>query len=217
MIKHVLYRYTMVTLSVLLLVLVGCASSPPTRFYTLNSMAASDAAHQGIFENREMAIGIGPIEISDYLDRPQIVTGVGANEFRISEFDRWAGNVRHNISTVLAENMGGLLSTDKVYVYPWKQSVQINYRIEATIIRFHGMSDNNVIMKTHWTILGEDGKKPLLFRLSNYSEQIDGKGYDALIAAHSRVLAHLSRDITAALKTLVQKAQDSEKRMTIDD
>jgi uncharacterized lipoprotein YmbA len=205
MIKHLLYRYTMVNLSVLLLVLVGCASSPPTRFYTLNSMAASDATQQNTSENREMAIGIGPIEISDYLDRPQIVTGVGANEFKISEFDRWAGNIRNNISTVLAENMGGLLLTDEVYVYPWKQSAHINYRIEATVIRFHGMSDNNVMMKTHWTILGEDAKKPLLFRLSNYSEQIEGQGYDALIAAHNRVLANLSRDIAAALKTFVQK------------
>jgi hypothetical protein len=165
-------------------------------------MVASDATQQSTSENREMAIGIGPIEISDYLDRPQIVTGVGANEFRISEFDRWAGNIRHNISTVLAENMSILLSTDRVYVYPWKQSVQIDYRIEAAVIRFHGMSDNNVMMRTHWTILGEDGKKPLLFHMSNYSEQIDGQGYEALVAAHNRVLADLSRDIADAVTSV---------------
>jgi uncharacterized lipoprotein YmbA len=64
------------------------------------------------------------------------------------------------------------------------------------------------MMRTHWTILGEDGKKPLLFQLSNYSEQIDGQGYDALVAAHNRVLAKLSRDIAAALKTFVMESQD---------
>jgi uncharacterized lipoprotein YmbA len=192
----------------ILLILVGCGSSPPARFYTLNSMVASDATHHSTSEDEEMAIGVGPIEISDYLDRPQIVTGVGANEFRISEFDRWAGNIRNNISMVLAENMSALLSTDKVYVYPWKQSVQIDYRIEASVIRFHALSDYNVTMRTHWTILGEDGKKPLLFQLSNYNEQIDGQGYDGLVAAHDRVLAHLSRDIAAALKRLVEEEQD---------
>ena len=202
MIKHLFYRYAMVRLSMILIILVGCASSPPTRFYTMNSIVASDATQQNTSENREMAIGIGPIEISDYLDRPQIVTGVGPNEFRISEFDRWAGNIRHNISTVLAENMSVLLSTDRVYVYPWKQSVQIDYRIEASVIRFHGMSDNNIMMRTHWTILGEDRKKPLLFRMSNYSEQIDGQGYEALVAAHNRVLAELSRDIADAVTSV---------------
>ena len=207
MMKHVCYRFAMVKLSMLLLILVGCASSPPVRFYTLNSMVASDASQKSTSENRDLTIGIGPIEISDYLDRPQIVTGVGANEFKISEFDRWAGNIRNNISTVLAENMAGLLLTDKAYVYPWKQSVKINYRIEATVIRFHGTSDNNVRMKTHWTILGEDGKKPLMYRVSYYSEPIEGQGYNALVAAHNRVLANLSRDIADALKTVVQKEQ----------
>jgi hypothetical protein len=63
-------------------------------------------------------------------------------------------------------------------------------------------------MKTHWTILGEDGKEPLLFRLSNHREQINGQGYDALVAAHNRVLANLSRDIAAALRTFTYKEQE---------
>jgi len=60
-------------------------------------------------------------------------------------------------------------------------------------------------MKTHWTILGEDGRKPLLFRLSNYSEPIDGQGYNALVAAHDRVLANFSRDIVTSMNDILNE------------
>jgi hypothetical protein len=38
--------------------------------------------------------------------------------------------------------------------------------------------------------------------MSNYSEQIDGQGYEALVAAHNRVLADLSRDIADAVTSV---------------
>jgi uncharacterized lipoprotein YmbA len=163
---------------------------------------APETAQQGSSQRRDIVIGVGPVEISNYLDRPQIITGVGINEYKISELDRWAGNLRSNISAVVAENISIVLSTDRVYVYPWKQSVPIDYKVELNIIRFHKTSDGDVMLRAHWAILEADGKKPLLFRMSKYNEGIEGQGYDALITAKSRMLANLSREIADAIRSM---------------
>ena len=69
------------------------------------------------------------------------------------------------------------------------------------------MPDNTFLLKTQWRILGKDEKK-LLMRESYLSEQIDGKDYGARVAAMSRAIEMLSRDIAEAVKPLIQ----SEKK-----
>jgi len=63
---------------------------------------------------------VGPVELPEYLDRPQIMTCESRNELQFAEFDRWAGSLEKAFSRVLAVNLSILLSTDRVAVYPWK-------------------------------------------------------------------------------------------------
>src|SRR5215475_4363631 len=60
----------LLTLGLLLLVLAGCANTPPTQFYILPTLASADSAAA----NRDLTIGVGPVTLPPYLDRPQIVT-----------------------------------------------------------------------------------------------------------------------------------------------
>ncbi|UCD35235.1 MAG: membrane integrity-associated transporter subunit PqiC [Nitrospiraceae bacterium] len=188
----------MMNLCLAIIVLGGCTSTSPTRFYTLNPLVNPDETWQSSGKN-DRVLGIGPVTLSAYLDRPQIVTGVSENEYAISEFDRWAGNLRDNISFVLAENISHLLGTDEVYVYPWKQTITVDFQVEVNVIRFHGTSDGTVLLSARWSVSEDDGKKALLFRLSNYQEPVHGKGYDALVSAKSRILANFSSDIADAI------------------
>ena len=59
-----------------LLVLSGCfGSTPPTQFYLLPLPTGGDTAPPSSAVQRALTIGVGPVTVPPYLDRPQIVTG----------------------------------------------------------------------------------------------------------------------------------------------
>jgi hypothetical protein len=193
---------------IILIFLSGCASTGTSRFYTLNSINSADIKEKVSLADNSIAIGIGPVEIPDYLDRPQIVTRTSRNELKLSDFNRWAGSLKSDISRVLAKNLSALLTINNVHIYPWKLYMPVKYQIIVDITGFDGTPGGDVIFKANWTILGENGKKALLSDSSNFSEKINGQGYNALVAAESRVLERLSRDIAAAVKSLSQELPD---------
>lgn len=201
-------RFTAYLSGIFLIILSGCASTGPARFYTLNSISSADIQEKISLADKSIAIGIGPVEIPDYLDRPQIVTRTSRNELKLSDFNRWAGSLKGDISRVLAKNLSALLSLNNVYVYPWKSYIPVNYQIIVDITGFDGTPGGDVFFKANWSILGENGKKALLSDSSSYSEQINGQGYNALVAAESRILERLCRDIAVAVKSLSQELPD---------
>jgi len=89
MITDLFPRFTVITLICSLTVLGGCASTEPSRFYILHSLSGSEAETQIAAAENGVAIGIGPIELPEYLDRPQIVTRLSKNELQLAEFDQW--------------------------------------------------------------------------------------------------------------------------------
>ena len=50
-------------------------------------------------------IGVGPVSLAAYLDRPNLVFREGSNRFAVAESHRWAGDLEDNISSVLAANL----------------------------------------------------------------------------------------------------------------
>jgi uncharacterized lipoprotein YmbA len=70
------------------LMLAGCASTAPTRYYNLNSLISSGTEMKAVSTDQNIAIGVGPIEIPDYLDRPHIVTRTGRNEIKYPAYYR---------------------------------------------------------------------------------------------------------------------------------
>ena len=193
-----------ILLFVFTLIMAGCATSQPARFYTLNGMSKSDNASQAATGKKE-TIGVGPVSIPDSLDRPQIVTLSGENEVRIAEFDRWSGSCRDEIARVMTENLSVLLPSQRVVSYAWGRRVSLNRQITVDILRLDGVLGKSVILKANWAILEENGTKTNLVRRSDISEPVNGGDYAGFIAAQSRALGVLSREIAAAVQSLKSK------------
>jgi uncharacterized protein len=204
-IKNVFFRLALMILGAFLVILGGCAHTDPARFYVLHSLSSSETDKQVIATVHDVPIVIGPIELREHLDRPQIVTRVSSNELKISEFDQWAESLKNNISRVLAENISILLSTEDVFVYPWRRSELIEYQVVMEVIRFDGILGGNVVLDTHWAILTGDEGKMLLVKKSSYSRPTGGENYQALVAAKSQTLADFSRDIAQAISSITQE------------
>ena len=176
---------------------VGCGSAP-TRFYVLDSLPNPGSAGG----QKGPSVGVGPVELPQYLDRPQIVTQSSENRLELSEFDQWAEPLQDNFTRVLGENLGTLLPTDHVFLFPWRSSNKIDYQVMLEVNRFIGTPGGEAHLVVRWTIIDETVRKTLLTRRSSYSGATGGVGSDALAAALSRNIAALSRDVAAAIRTL---------------
>jgi len=194
-----------ISLLVLLIsvLLVGCGSSPSsTEFYTLNSLGSMTQQTQPSEADQNIAIGIGPVQIPQILDRPQIVTRTGPNKLKVDEFHRWAGPLKAGFAQVLAENIALLLTTDRVAVYPWEVDFKPHYRIALDIRYFEGQLGKNVLLDVVWRVSGQEGRKIQAAKTSVIKEPLSDRSYEALVAAKSQAIAQLSREIVQEIQKL---------------
>jgi uncharacterized lipoprotein YmbA len=185
------------------LLFVGCRSTPPpTAFYTLTAVTKAETAGQSSAPLGNLGIGIGPVQIPEYLDRPQIVTRTAPDKVTLSEFNRWGGSLRHDLPRVLAENVAALLGTDRALAYPWGDRLDPAYRVALHVQQFDGALGGPAVLRVTWIVTGREEKTPLAVRKSDIQEPVSGKDYDALVAAQSRAVAALSREIAGEVRKL---------------
>ena len=195
-------RFVILVVTVSVTLFAGCASTQTSRFYTLSAMDVSSSSLPQAESGMDVAIGVGPIKIADYLDRSEVVTRDKQNGIQISEFDRWAGQLKDSFMGVLSENLSLLLSTDQVVLYPWRSSIPIDYKIEVEVIQFDGEPSAGATLVARWIILEGGSKKVLLMRRSKITESVSASDYSAVVAAQSRLLVSLSREISSQIKDL---------------
>lgn len=197
---RVLQGLMLLTIGFSSLVLSGCASTPATRFYTLSALPASEKVND---PGREpcVSIGIGPVKIPGYLEQSGIVTQVSLNEHRVEEFSKWSEPLENNISRALASNLSALLCTKIVFTFPQRGSIAFDYRVFVEITRMDGILGESAILGVSWMIFdGADKKKLLLAKQTSYEEHLASKSHGSFVAAQSRNLGNLCRDIAAAIK-----------------
>ena len=178
--------------------LSGCTTTPPSRFYVLTPKTSAPAG--AMLSN--LVVGVGPVRLVDYLERPQIVARDSENQLKIEEFDRWGGTLEANITWVMAENLSQALGTDAVVTFPWERAVVPDYQIALDIRRFDPAPNNQVLLSAQWRILGDEGRQLYAIEISEFSEAMEGPGFAAQVAAQSRALARLSDAVAARIGKL---------------
>jgi hypothetical protein len=171
-------------------------------------MASSETEIKPEATGHGVAIGVGPIKLPEHLDRPEIVTRTSSNQLELAEFDRWAGPLADDFNRALAVNLSILLSTDRVSIFPWRKSVPIEYQVVVDVARFDGELGGDVWLIARWTLLRGDDKKVLSMESSRISEPSSDRGYEAMVAAQSRALAHLSRKIARTIRSISEKSAE---------
>ena len=190
-------------LSVILVIMVilfsGCSRSPSPRYYTLSPMQDL-VASRGTGPVQNAVIGIGPVKVADYLDQNLIVTRASDNQLIRADFDRWVGPLKNNFINVLADNIGFLLHTDQIHLYPWRASVPIDFQVAVDVVRCDGRLNDAALLETRWSIFQGPEKKLVKTMRSSISEPVTGADYADLVAAQSRAVGRLSQEIAQAIK-----------------
>ena len=188
-----------------LITLAGCASTAPSKFYTLTPMKAADGPASGIPYEGGSILAVGPVRLPDYLNRPQIMTRAEGNEIRMVETERWAGSLEGDVTRVLVENLSSLLAGKRVAVVRWSAAAQtmapFRNRLAVEVLRFEGPVGGTVILKARYALFGQDGKEVISAGESIIREPAGGSDYEALTAAMSRAMATFSREVAAAVPT----------------
>lgn len=183
------------------LALNGCmGKSLPANLYILSSIPEQRPPADQNGQAEYLQLGIGPLTLADYLDQPKLVTRSGDNQLIKAEYEQWGGSLKKNLTTVLAENLGYLMATDQVHVYPWQRSINIDYQITMDIIRLDGILGREVMLVSRWSIFDEKRKELILTKRSTIVEPVDDSRYASLVYAESRALGKLSREIAETLR-----------------
>lgn len=177
-------------------------SSIATKFYVLSPLARPVVEKQDDKGKKCKTIGVGPLHLPAYLDRPQIVTRVNPNELKLAEFDNWAEPLKDNVTRVLVENISRLICTEAVVIFPWNKSTHIDFQIDIKIVWMDGKLGETANLVTQWSIIDASDKSVLVTKNSQYTESVTETTYSALVAADSRLIATFSHDIAQAIKSL---------------
>lgn len=178
---------------------LGLSTSPATRFYLLEAKVEeriSTGSQDGL---ADLSLGIGPVTIAPYLDRPQLVSRLSGNELRVDEFRLWAEPLKANISGVIQENLSVLTDAGHVYSYPIKRATSIDYQISLNVLRFDADAAGSVTLKSVWRIVEPDSHQGLMERRSTIVQPSSSTVIADVVDAMSMALAELSKEMAQAL------------------
>lgn len=186
------------------LLITGCARTAPVSYYQLSAQEA--AAHPAsATEAGKMVLGIGPVRLAEYLDRPQIVTRLTPNRLQLADNHRWAEPLGENIPRVLGENLSALLGTERILLHPWPTSRATDYQLLVDVLHFENESDGAVRMVALWSVKGKDGAIVLPERRSSHLVPAISQDQDGQVAALNAALGSFCREIAQELRPLLGK------------
>jgi len=180
----------------LALALSGCASSPDTRFFTLDEVgpaAAVPASSRAV-----IPLQLDRIAIPAELDRPQIVRRTGADQLDIAGTDRWAGPLDDILNRVLREDLAARLPPGSLIV-AGEASPQAVRHVTVDIDRFEGDLAGHVVLAVRWAVASGD----LSGQRRTDRIELDATSPDLpnVVAAMSRAVSvlsdHIAQSVTA--------------------
>lgn len=175
----------------LFLVLASCAS--PKSFYVLNAEGPAPSGGG-------MGVGVGPVSLAGYLDRPNLIFQESGNRMSVSENHRWAGDLEENIARVTATNLGRKLGTGNVRVYPWGTDGELRYQVSLDIRQLHATADGDAVLDAAWRVYSLPDRRMISSKSWSGTEDLDADGFEGAAAAESRLLARLADEIAVSLR-----------------
>ncbi len=186
-------RYLISSLTLLSAVFfVGCGA--PSKSYYVLTPSGSVPSSSG------RGIGVGPVSLPAYLDRPNIVFKQSGNLLAVSESHRWAGDLEDNISSVLSIDLGRHLGTGNVRTYPWGSDKELRYQVSVDIRQLHGTAEGDAYLEASWRVYALPSRSMVASRSWSGTEPLKKDGYEELVAAESRLLDRLAVQISKDMR-----------------
>lgn len=182
----------------LALLLSACLGpSQPDQFYMLRAVDESSVAS---YPGQGPLVGLGPVRIPAYLDRPQMVVAASGQEYRLSEDHRWAERLDDNIARVSAQNLAGMIPSDRILLHPWPREPRPDAQLAVNVQEMHVDPAGQARLTVLWTLRhGDDATLSRRFACRQPASLTD---YPQMVEAFSQCLARLNREMAGAVRGL---------------
>ncbi|MDH3932420.1 MAG: PqiC family protein, partial [Chromatiales bacterium] len=100
----------------------------------------------------------------------------------------------------VGENLGSLLQTERVAIYPADALFPVDLRVVLDVQRFDGSRDGTVTLQARWTLLTGSTNEAIAVEQFSTDKPVGDDSYDALVRAHSAAVEELSRAIAARIR-----------------
>lgn len=177
----------------LCLLLAACGAGPKS-YYMLTADGAAPTGSSGI------GIGVGPVTLAEYIDRPNLVVQEQTNQVGIASDHRWAGALDASIARVTATNLGRRMGTGNIRTYPWPRDEGLRYQVTIDVREFHGGADGHAVIEAGWRAYALPERRMVASRNFTAREPLEKDGYQPLVAAQSRLLSRMADDIASSLR-----------------
>jgi uncharacterized lipoprotein YmbA len=172
-----------------LVLLAGCAGSPPNKYYTLSVESPCPSVSSPAPMN---SLDTATIRLPSVLDRPQLVVRTGPQTVDIREFDRWAEPLDQMATRVLAEDIAACQGTTGPGLP--------TYRLSVSVDEFMADSSGQAHLAGRWWILRKGEEKSVqLGRPFSLSERVDQARDADGVAAMSVLLGRLAGEIVGSV------------------
>ncbi|MDD4183719.1 MAG: PqiC family protein [Candidatus Omnitrophica bacterium] len=202
-------RYCFIACVVFILFLNGCMSvsnSPNPRFYTLY---ASDKEKNSQEFNipANTIIGIGPVRIPEYLNRPQIVTNNKDKTIFFDEFNRWAESLDFALARLINNDLTLIIPKTSLQMFPWDLTIAVKYQVIVDVVQLENNLNHDLLFVTQWSIIDLEKKRAVFTKRSEFRHDIYPHNYYGLTEALSAATMSLSKEVAQGLVSVVKPAQ----------
>lgn len=182
-------------IGLLLLSLVsGCQSSPEKQYFVLTAMPSQMVSGSTALEHD---IGIGPIDVAEYLHFTQLMYQLDDGSLQRFANSYWAEPLEQGISRVMSINLSQGDRRRNLVLFPWRanNTPQYSIKIKVTSLNRDG---NNARLNANWELtnnsLHQTLAKQNLIAVTNA-----GSTAAELVSAYSNLLAQLAKEIEKSL------------------
>ena len=173
----------------LALVLGGCistATSPTPRFYVL-AAGQENQESKKIDIVPDLLIGVGPVKIPEYQDRPQMVTQGKEKMLEFSEFDRWGESLDLGVMRLIGEDLTSMIPGGKFILYPWNPAIPVKYQVAVEIVQLDSDLHKDLFLVAQWLVIDAQNTKPVIIKRSEFRQPIIPQNYSGLAKTLSTV------------------------------
>jgi len=179
-----------------IVLLSSCASSPPSRFYSLSAVPAGGAAIAAA--RPALPVRVVAVHIPPMLDRQEIARPSAGDQLVINGEERWDAPLDEMIQQILTRDLLERLPAGEV-ILPGAPAPAHVDSIIVNILQFQSDVAGSVVFQGSWSLLTPGAANPALIHDFRYNGNASPQSTGEEVQAMSTLLGQLADDIVRSL------------------
>lgn len=178
-------------------VFAACSSTPPTQHYTLAEVALPPlAARDGA---PPMTVGVGPVRIPAYVDRPEFVLRLSDYRVELLTFEHWAAPLDLRLPQVLVADMQQQMPFAQVIAFPPRLPTPVDVQVEVDVQQFDVDDAGTAVLVADWRLRRPGGRPPPFSGRAEVMATAADNSMPSRVAALSEAVARLGQSLAEAI------------------